>query len=309
MTQHYTIGIVGTGVIGRSWTVAFARAGHSVRLYDIDPTRAQEALDWARQHLTTAGAVDAVSLHTDLAAALDGVDYVQECGPDGLEIKQTLFRELDAVAPPNAILASSQSDYDTNVIAAGLRGADRCLTAHPVNPPHIVPVVELLPTEAVPAATIERACAVLRSAGQTPVVMRRYVPGLLMNRIQAAMLKEALALVLDDVADVADVDACVSDGLGLRWALLGPLAVADANADGGAREYFTKYRDSWIELMDGLSPTPAFTPEQIERIGRSVEEARGGAPAADVHAWRDRMLTALLELRRADPSPYTSATA
>jgi 3-hydroxyacyl-CoA dehydrogenase len=202
------------------------------------------------------------------------------------------------------VLASSQSDYDTTAITDGLAGAERCVTAHPVNPPHVIPVVEILPSVSAAGWAVERACDVLRSAGQTPVVMRRFVPGLLTNRIQAAVLREALQLVLLDVADVAAVDAVVADGLGLRWALLGPLAVADANADGGARAYFTTHRESWIELMDGLSPTPAFTPEEIERIGTGVEAARANLPGAEVRAWRDRMLVALTALKAGDPSPY-----
>lgn len=298
----YTIAVVGTGVIGRSWALAFARAGHAVRLYDVDPERCAAAVEWVRQERPDVA--ERLSIHATLPDALTGVDYVQECGPDGLDLKQALFRQLDALAPAEAVLASSQSDYDTTDIAAGLAGAWRCVTAHPVNPPHVIPVVEILPAATASAWAIERACAVLRSAGQTPVVMRRFVPGLLMNRIQAAVLREALQLVLQDVADVADVDAVVADGLGLRWALLGPLAVADANADGGARAYFTTHRESWIELMDGLSPTPAFTPEQIERIGQGVESARDGLPGAEVRAWRDRMLVALTALKADNPSPY-----
>jgi 3-hydroxyacyl-CoA dehydrogenase len=303
--QRYTFAVVGTGVIGRSWAIAFARAGHAVRLYDIDAARAEGVAASVRSELAGLDAPGELSTHTDLRDALTGVDYVQECGPDGLDIKRAIFRELDAAAPADTILASSQSDEDTTAIADGLSGAHRCITAHPINPPHIIPVVELLPAASVPSATIERACAILRSAGQTPVVMRRFVPGLLTNRLQGAILREALQLVLEDVADVAAVDAVVSDGLGLRWALLGPIAVADANADGGARAYFITHRESWIELMDSLSPTPSFTPEQIERIGRGVEQARGGVPGDAVRAWRDQALQSLMKLKAADPAPYT----
>jgi 3-hydroxyacyl-CoA dehydrogenase len=133
--------------------------------------------------------------------------------------------------------------------------------------------------------------------------MNFYVPGFLLNRMQAALLREALQLVERGVADVSAVDAVIRDGLGLRWALMGPFGVANTNADGGVREYFTRYRGAYIELMNDLSPTPGFDPEQIERWGQATDAMAGRASRDRLRAWRDRLVRGILRLKREQPAP------
>ena len=306
--------VVGTGVIGRSWAQVFARAGCTTRLYDRDPAQVNKAVaqlavdlkrDVAEGFETPAGAaacVGRVSARAELGEALAESGYVQESGPEDPAKKRAIYADLDRLAPPGAILASSTSAMDMTEIAAGLPGARRCIVAHPVNPPHMVPVVEVLPGKATDAEVVSRTTAFLRAVGQTPVLMQRYVPGFLLNRMQAALIREAIHLVESGVADVDAVDAVIRDGLGLRWALMGPFGVANTNADGGVREYFTRYGTAYIELMSDLGPTPAFTPEQIERWGRATDAMTGDAPRDRLRAWRDRLVRKIRRLKLDDPT-------
>jgi len=309
-----TVAVVGTGVIGRSWAQVFARAGCNTRVYDPDRTQMQRALDAIARSVdydvaegfeTPASALacmERLSPHADLAAALSGAGYVQESGPEDLRLKRAIHAELDHLADPSTILASSTSAMDMTEIASGLRGAARCIVAHPVNPPHVVPVVEVLPGKQTDPAVVSRTMEFLHAVGQTPVPMNFYVPGFLLNRMQAALLREALQLVERGVADVAAVDAVIRDGLGLRWALMGPFGVANTNADGGAREYFTRYGQAYVELMNDLSPTPAFNPEQIERWGRATDAMVGATPRDRLRAWRDRLVRGIRRLKQEQPA-------
>lgn len=308
-----TVAIVGTGVIGRSWAQVFARAGCTTRLYDRDPAQVDRALKLLARSLdqdvaegleTSARAAECaarVSAQADLAEALAGAGYVQESGPEDLTVKRSIYAELDRLAAPDTILASSTSAMDMTEIALGLRGAARCIVAHPVNPPHVVPVVEILPGKTTDAAVVRRTIAQLVAVGQTPVVLNFYLPGFLLNRMQAALVREALYLVESGVADVAAVDAVIRDGLGLRWALMGPFGVADTNADGGVREYFARYGRAYIELMNDLGPTPAFDPDQIERWGQATDAMVGGTSRDQLRAWRDRLVRRIRRLKQDEP--------
>jgi 3-hydroxyacyl-CoA dehydrogenase len=296
-----TVAVVGTGVIGRSWIQVFARAGCQTRVYDREPAQVKKALVWFEEVLEQdcqAGLLTAkkasarrarVTSYPNLIDALAGAGYVQESGPERIELKKALFAELDRDSDPKAILGSSTSAMDMTDIASGL------------NPPHVVPVVEVLPGERTAPEIVKRTCAFLTDAGQTPVLMNFYVPGFLLNRMQAALVKEAVSLVMSGVADVDAVDAVIRDGLGLRWALMGPFGVANTNADGGVREYFTRYGDDYVELMNALGPTPAFDPASIERIGQATDDMVGDIDRAKICRWRDRMVRKIRALKGKDP--------
>ncbi|MGQ0648437.1 MAG: 3-hydroxyacyl-CoA dehydrogenase NAD-binding domain-containing protein, partial [Gemmatimonadaceae bacterium] len=228
-----SVAIVGTGVIGRSWLRVFSRTGVPVRFWDASEEALERAAAWhdgeARRDRAPATLVRQCG---SLDEALEHADYVQESGPENLALKQELYRDLDRLAPPDAILASSTSALDMTEIAAGLEGCNRCVVAHPVNPPHVVPVVEVLGGTRTDPSVVEATVRVLRAVGQSPVVLKRFVPGFLLNRMQAALVREALALLESGVADADAIDAVIRDGLGLRWALMGPFGVANTNADG-----------------------------------------------------------------------------
>lgn len=314
-SKVHTVAVVGTGVIGRSWAQLFARKGCEIRMYDRDPGQLAKAVSWIDEELerrTTVEQLSAdvaaairsrISLHDSLDLAVQGADYVQESGPEQLDVKQALYRELDAAAAPATILGSSTSALDMTAIAEGLEGAGRCIVAHPVNPPHVIPVVEIVPGKETTDDVLRQTCTFMTRIGQTPVVLSAYVHGFLLNRMQAALVREAMSLVQRGIADVDAVDAVIRDGLGLRWALMGPFGVGDTNAEGGVRDYFTRYHDVYLELMDDLGETPGIDDEFVERLGAETDLMQGGAPRAEVLAWRDRMVEKIRWLKAEDPNP------
>lgn len=305
--------VLGAGVIGRSWIRVFSRAGWETRVYDVDPDRRARALEWARRsaredgraHGREAEGRDAETLVAceSLAAALSGSVWVQESGPEDLDIKRRIFAELDEAADRATILASSTSAMDMTRIAEGLPGARRCIVAHPVNPPHVVPVVEVLPGRETDTSVVEQTMEVLRRVGQTPVLLRRFVPGFLLNRMQAALIREAVSLLASGVASADDIDAVVRDGLGLRWALMGPFATGHTNADAGAGAYYRMYGSAYRALWEDLDPDPALSDAVIDQIHDGVEARYGPDQVAALGAWRDRMIRRIRDLKTDDPPP------
>lgn len=301
-----SVAIVATGVIGRSWLRVFSRSGVPVRAWDPDPDRLTRAMAWhadtvALEEADAGRAVAETALVAparSLEEALDGAEYVQESGPESLEAKRGIFGRLERYASPAAILASSTSAIDMTEIAAGLESADRCIVAHPVNPPHVVPVVEVLGGRNTSQEVVLRTEKWLRNVGQVPVRLNYYVPGFLLNRMQAALVREALDLVARGVATADDVDAVVRDGLGLRWAFLGPFGTADTNADGGARDYFARYGASYEALWRDLHTDVHVDAALLNRIEQQTEPMTRGRTPEERRSWRDRAVAALRGLKR-----------
>jgi len=305
------IAIVGSGLVGRAWAIVFARAGCEVAVYDTAPGVAADALapirdgleELARHGLADdpAGAAARVRAAAGLGDALDGVAYVQESVPEVLDAKRAIFRELDALAPPDAILASSASALVASLFTEELAGRARCLVAHPVNPPHLVPLVELCGAPWTAPETVERARELLTAVGQVPIVVRGEIDGFILNRLQGALLAEAFRLVADGWVSPRDLDRTVSDGLGLRWSFLGPFATAELNAPGGVADYLARYG----ALYAGLNAEPAGAAAFDEATIARVVEAWGAAPApgsvAERSQWRDRRLAALIAHKRSQP--------
>jgi 3-hydroxyacyl-CoA dehydrogenase len=298
-TTGKPVAVVGSGVIGRSWAVIFVRAGCRTALFDTDRSQLDRAEAWIRSQ--GADGDGELQLCNSLPEALDGAQYVQECGPERLAIKQQLFADLDRMSVEAAILASSTSAFDMTEIARDVRYPQRCIVAHPVNPPHIVPVVEVLGGALTAPNIVTETVNFLRALGQTPVLLKKHIHGFILNRLQFALVREAVHLLENGVADVEAIDAVVREGLGLRWALLGPFEVADTNKDEGVRTYFGGYVDWITELMNQLGPTPSFDPAVIEEIGQALDDARGEASRADVRAWRDRMVLEIRRLKAENP--------
>ncbi len=306
--------VVGTGVVGRSWIRVFARAMET-RVWDADPLSLGAALEWVERSLamdvadgtlTASEASDQqrrVVRASSLADAASSVAYVQESCPERLEIKRDVFTALCEATSGSTILASSTSAIDMAAIADGLPCAGRCIVAHPTNPPHVIPCVEVLPGPSTDPEVVERTTQFLAELGQTPVAMAFFVPGFVLNRLQAALLREALSLVERGVATVDAVDAVVRDGLGLRWALLGPFGVANTNAKGGVKEYFTLYRDTYQDIMEDLAPTPAFEDPFLARLAQDTDRMENGAAVKDIARWRDVLIQRMRHLKRETPHP------
>jgi 3-hydroxyacyl-CoA dehydrogenase len=302
--------IVGTGLVGRAWAIAFARAGWSVRLWDPAPAAPAAALatidgllaDLAAQDML--GGADTAAVRArltpaaTLADALAGAAWAQENAPEDLAVKQALWRDLDAVAGPAAILASSTSAIVPSRFTEPLAGRARCLVCHPLNPPYLIPAVELVPAPWTSPETMTRAETVMRGIGQSPIVMQRELDGFVMNRMQGALLEEAFRLVADGYCSTADIDAGLKDGLALRWSFMGPFETIDLNAPGGVRDYARRYQPIYERLFASMQRRVDWSGAVIERIER---ERRASLPAEalpDRHRWRDRRLMALLRHKR-----------
>lgn len=276
------ITIIGAGLIGRSWATVLARAGHAVTEYDPDAHN-REAADTA-----LAGQARVVAT---LATAVADADYMQENAPERLDLKRALFAELDCDAPPTAILASSSSALTCSAICDGLAGKDRCIIAHLANPPHLMRAVEVAPAPVTSPDTVARTTALLGQIEQVPVTIGE-IDGFVMNRLQAALVGEALRLVEAGIADGPAIDAIVKHSLGRRWSFVGPFETMDLNAPAGFSDYADRYGDGFSAMLGGDGwPKPAV---------RSVDAARRDAlPLGDMSArriWRDARLAELRAL-------------
>ncbi|WP_062225925.1 3-hydroxyacyl-CoA dehydrogenase [Aureimonas frigidaquae] len=299
------VAIVGAGLIGRAWAITFARAGCSVRLYDPDPAAVPNALsyiasvvdDLATSDLlsgrSTAAVLDDIVGCDSLADAVAGVHWVQECGPEKIDIKRATFAELDRLAPPDAILATSSSALLPSAIFPQLQGKDRCVVAHPINPPYLVPAVELVPAPWTDPRVMERAADVLRSIGQVPLVMEKEIDGFIMNRLQGALLDEAFRLVEGGYASAADVDRGIADGLALRWSFIGPFETIDLNAPGGIADYVARYGPMYAQLAQSMAVPPDWARATAEGIEAERRAALPSHALTDRQRWRDRRLMAL----------------
>jgi len=309
MNRH--VAIVGAGFIGRAWAIVFARAGFSVAVYDaVDTALAQcqrllleNISDLAEHGLISeapATVLARIRTETTLPAALKGACLVQECAYETLEIKRAVFAELDRYAAPDTILASSTSWLKASEFSEGLAGRTRVLVAHPVNPPYLIPLVELAPAPWTDAAVLASAKTIYREAGQVPVVLHKEITGFLLNRIQAAVLNEALNLYADGFASMEDMDLVLKNGLGMRWSFMGPFETIDLNAPQGLMDYAERYGSTFREV----AADQATNPWNRDTMAQLHAQRREVLPAGDMQArarWRDRRLMALIAHQRSQP--------
>ncbi len=283
------IAVIGAGLIGRSWSIVFARAGFEVSLWDPAAQAVPAGLHFIAERLPElreAGLLaeppDAVLPRirpaASLAEAVDGAEHVQENGPERIAEKQALFAELDRAAPPDAVLASSSSGIPASAFTENLPGRARCLIAHPVNPPYLVPLVELCPAPWTDPGAVERTRALMARAGQVPATVAKEVQGFALNRLQGALLAEAFRLVADGVISPADLDATVKHGLGLRWSFMGPFETIDLNAPGGLADYCERYGPLYADLQKQMKPRK-WTPKLIARTGGGAARGVAAQPA------------------------------
>src|SRR5579871_6497805 len=255
------VALVGLGLVGRAWAISFSRAGHEVAIWDDKPEAIDDALRFVNRTLPDLDAHGllngeaAVNVRSrmrrahSLEEALEGASYVQENTPEDLTLKKRVFATLDRTADPEAVLASSTSALLPSVFSEGLAGRGRCLVAHPINPPYLIPAVEIIPAKWTEPEAIDRAAELLRSAGHRPIVMKREIDGFVVNRLQGALLEEAFRLVADGFASTEDIDLAIREGLALRWSFIGPFETIDLNAPGGVRDYAERYQSIYEKIF------------------------------------------------------------
>jgi 3-hydroxyacyl-CoA dehydrogenase len=302
------VAIVGAGLVGRAWAIVFSRAGYAVRMTDTNAAALDAAIVAVRAGLnelaahglaSDPAAAARVQASPDLASAVKDVHLIQENGPETVEFKAEIFAQLDRLAPRDAILATSSSSIAVSRFADGLAGRSRCLVGHPVNPPHLVPLVEICGATWTDPAVIQRARDLYDSAGQVPVILNKEVEGFALNRLQGALLSEALRLVEDGVISPQDLDKTVRDGLGPRWSFMGPFETVELNAPGGMTDYFQRYGGFYQRIADDIPAESVWNTDKL----RVVAQAWGPPPSAEQRAersaWRDRRLAALMAHRKA----------
>jgi 3-hydroxyacyl-CoA dehydrogenase len=301
------VACVGAGLIGRAWSIVFARAGHDVRLWDENPDAPHAARTFAAEMLPELERLSLIDCASDealarihpvatLEEALEGAEHVQESTFEEIAVKRAIFAKLDAIADPDTVLASSSSALLPSAISEGLRGRHRVMVNHPINPAYLVPAAELVPAPWTDPALMERTATMLRTAGMRPIVMQKELDGFVMNRMQGALLHEAFRLVAEGYASAEDVDIGLREGLALRWSFIGPFETIDLNAPEGIRQYVARYAD----LYGGLAEQPATDWRGVV-LDRIEAERRTALPAdklADRQAWRDRRLMALAAHKR-----------
>ncbi|MDR5828267.1 3-hydroxyacyl-CoA dehydrogenase [Caballeronia sp. LP006] len=304
------IAIIGTGRIGRAWAIVFARAGFSVNLHDASKDMLNGAIASIRESVDDLASFKLTDESTDaivariktcesLEEAVSDAALVQENIAEMVEPKRELFAQLDRLTHPNALLASSTSGLPASTFTQGLKGGARCLVAHPVNPPSLVPLVELCGAPWTAPEAIERARAIYEAAGQKPVTVNREISGFLLNRLQGAVLDEALSLYAQGYATAADLDTVMRDGLAMRWSFMGPFETIDLNAPGGVADYAARYSGTYRNIT--ATRVPFDWPEEI--LTKLDAERRAVLPPDQIEnrsSWRDRRLMALIAHRLAD---------
>lgn len=302
-TGTTTIGVIGAGLVGSGWVIVFARAGYCVRVYDPNPE--------VRAHLpdklvTTLTALNAHHLISDvedvlgrvevvgtLGESLEGVTYVQESVPERADIKRAIYEDIDARIPPDVAVGSSSSGIPGSVFTRGLRHAANYLIVHPVNPPYLVPVVELVPTPWTSDLTLGRVHDLMEAVGQVPVRVNGELKGFILNRLQGALLREAWALFEEGYATAADIDKTVSYGLGLRWSFMGPFETIDLNASGGIRDYAARLGELYLDIARERAHPEAWSEELVSRVERERRQVLPLEGLAQRSDWRDNRLMML----------------
>ncbi len=304
------VAVIGCGVIGSSWALVFSRAGFNVSIYDASPSAQQEALAFVRASLTDLQArglagedpLEAVmarlTTNASLEKALVDVVYIQESASERLEIKRELYQQLDALAAPDVTIGSSTSGLPASAFTNGLTNAHRCLVVHPINPPHLIPLVEIVPAPWTAPETVDQASNMMRQVGQLPIRLTREINGFVVNRLQSAVLSEAFRLVEDGICEAVDIDRAVSDGLGLRWFFMGPFETIDLNSHNGVVEYCNNFGPMYY----GLAKEQADPRPWSSVLVKTVEEQRRYFTPADQlparRMWRDRCLAALVSAKQ-----------
>jgi len=299
-----TIACVGVGNVGRSWAIVFARAGFRVNLFDSDPGAVRErALPAIRQGLEdlvaaellddSAPVLERIRPARSLEQAVDGVAYVQESVKEDVRVKREVFEQLGRFAPGEALLASSTSAIPGTRFMQAARGPERCVIAHPVNPPHLIPLVEVCASRWTSEETMRRCAGLMQRVGQQPIQVRKEIPGFILNRLQFTLVGEALHLVGEGYCSPEDIDKVLRHGLAMRWAFIGPFEVAHLNANGGFQGFVDNLGHMMRELARDAQPDYAWGQDLAARVHALMADKTPLGELAQRQAWRDRRIMAL----------------
>ncbi|KAK3776417.1 hypothetical protein RRG08_023770 [Elysia crispata] len=305
------IGVIGSGLIGRSYTMLFISAGYNVTLYDIlaEQTHAAKKDIWEqlkvlekqgllRGSLTPEKQFELITTTESLEECVHGAFFVQECVPERLEIKRNVWTKVDKIIDKSVIMSSSTSALLPSAISEGLENKNRFIVSHPTNPPFYAPATEVVPASWTDADVKERTIALLKEVGQVPVVLNKEIKGFVLNRIQYSIMGECYRLIRDGIVSPQDVDTIMSQGLGMRYAFMGPWETGYLNAN-GMIHYGEAYSDMILGIQQDFGPPERMEGPTLEYINESMRKLAGPEESIPKRRqWRDRRLTALAKLKK-----------
>ena len=260
--QKKKVALIGCGLIGQSWAISFLSAGFDVSLFDPVKGVTKKAKEKIKANLSDlqnygllknkniSDYLDRIHLTQDLLHAVEGSIYVQESGPEDLDIKKELTKRIDAATPDDIPIASSTSGIPTSFYASDIPGQYRCLVAHPINPPHLIQAVEIVPAPFTNETITQAVKKIITAIGKEPLALKKEIPGFVVNRLQGALLNEAFNLVKEGISSAEDIDKAISEGLGLRWSFMGPFQTIHLNAPEGIAGYVKRYEKMYRDIFN-----------------------------------------------------------
>jgi len=318
MDSKGKIGIVGSGLIGKSWAMIFASVGYNVVLYDVEEKQVTAAIESIARELkqfesegtlrgdtlTAEQQAQLISGTSSLQECVQGCVYIQECIPENLDLKIKVWKKIDEFVGNETILASSTSCIVPSKIAADLSNKARFIVAHPCNPPYHTPMVELVPAPWTDEKTRATTRSIMAEAGQGPVSLSRELPGFVLNRMQYALLNECFRLIKDDVVTPQDLDVVMKDGMGMRYAFMGPMETIHLNAE-GTQNYCDRYGETIYNVSSDSAPIPTCWKQESDEDKATVAKINAmmctTVPESELYnrrLWRDQRLAALAKLKR-----------
>ncbi|KAM8748529.1 lambda-crystallin homolog [Acanthopagrus schlegelii] len=307
------ITVIGSGLIGRSWSMVFVSGGYTVKIYDNQPGQAAKAITEIRKQLeelegagmlrgelTATQQLALLSSYDDMAKALEGAFFVQECVFEQLEVKQSVFQDIERLVGKDVTLSSSTSCLVPSNVFSKVQNRSRCLVSHPVNPPYYVKLVELVPHPETATTVMDDTHALMTKVGQAPVCLKKEIDGFALNRVQAAIIAESWRLVQDGIISVKDIDLVMSEGLGMRYAFIGPMETMHLNAPEGLQDYMKRYGEGITRVLNSFGPVPDFSGEGAKSIFNEMREL---IPSDQQHLSariqrRDQLLMSLAKLKK-----------
>ena len=301
------VGVIGGGLIGASWAAIFSKSGFNVFVYDPYPdvfdtyksrvTSFLEELKSIDETINVEDSLNRIKANVTIEDLCSNVEYIQESAPEILSVKQELFAKLDNLAPEEVVIGSSSSAMPISSITQNLKGQHRCIITHPANPPHLIPCVEICPGENTSNRTIEKTKEIFTASGASIVNVKKEIDGFILNRLQGALLNEAMRLYSDGYASSDEIDATIRDGLGLRWAFMGPFETIDLNAPGGIKDYISRYGPIFVEMAKNQTKIPDWSEEAGKKLELERRKILGHEELEDRAKKRNQLLKTLRKVK------------
>ena len=301
------IGVIGGGLIGASWAAIFSKSGFNVFVYDPYPdvfdtyesrvTSFLEELKTIDETINVEESLNRINANVTIEDLCSNVEYIQESAPEILSVKQELFAKLDNLAPEEVVIGSSSSAMPISSITQNLKGQHRCIITHPANPPHLIPCVEICPGENTSNRTIEKTKEIFTASGASIVNVKKEIDGFILNRLQGALLNEAMRLYSDGYASSDEIDATIRDGLGLRGAFMGPFETIDLNAPGGIKDYISRYGPIFVEMAKNQTKIPDWSEEAGKKLELERRKILGHEELEDRAKKRNQLLKTLRKVK------------